>query len=416
MSSLAFTVPDSQSANILRIVAAYSGNGGHLDIAVRGIEDTEFIDSDGTKLSGIHTAARHIAHQGSKAEQLLGASPEDQAKISEWLAFHHTNLTPLMDDKVAVFNGALENSTFLVGNTITLADLVLYVVVQPGACSFPIAQHGHFSSLLRWYDYINNVADTSKILPAASFSKPRYVAPPASVPKEKKQSAVPADNAKEKTKSIDSSKPHTPAESLEVTKGKKSDRKMKKAEAFASSGASAASLDDGSLPVDILDLRVGKIVKVDRHPNADSLYLEEIDVGEGQPRQVVSGLVKFVPVEKMQDRTVIVVCNLKPAKMRDIMSYGMVLCSSSEAHDQVDPIIPPEGVSVGERITFEGYNNEPEAQLNPKKKQLEKILPFLKTSQGTCISLNVGYYSGGRSMMMNAIFHANTENMHVETL
>ena len=40
--------------------------------------------------------------------------------------------------------------------------------------------------------------------------------------------------------------------------------------------------------------------------------------------QVVSGLVKFVAKEAMQDRLVLVVCNMKPAKMRDVMSYGMV--------------------------------------------------------------------------------------------
>lgn len=61
-----------------------------------------------------------------------------------------------------------------------------------------------------------------------------------------------------------------------------------------------------------------------RHPNADSLYLEEIDLGEEAPRQVVSGLVKFVPEERMRGRRVAVVCNLKPAKMRDVMSHGMV--------------------------------------------------------------------------------------------
>ncbi len=46
--------------------------------------------------------------------------------------------------------------------------------------------------------------------------------------------------------------------------------------------------------------------------------------------QVISGLVKFVPQEKMQGRRVLVVCNLKAAKMRDVMSYGMV---GSEMHD-----------------------------------------------------------------------------------
>lgn len=42
------------------------------------------------------------------------------------------------------------------------------------------------------------------------------------------------------------------------------------------------------------------IRKVQKHPDADSLYLEEIDVGEGQPRTVVSGLVKFIPLVEMQ--------------------------------------------------------------------------------------------------------------------
>jgi aminoacyl tRNA synthase complex-interacting multifunctional protein 1 len=39
---------------------------------------------------------------------------------------------------------------------------------------------------------------------------------------------------------------------------------------------------------------------------------------------VISGLVKFVPEDQMKDRMVVVCCNLKPAKMRDVMSYGMV--------------------------------------------------------------------------------------------
>ncbi len=45
--------------------------------------------------------------------------------------------------------------------------------------------------------------------------------------------------------------------------------------------------------------------------------------------QIVSGLVKFVPEEKMAGRKVVVVCNLKPAKMRDVMSYGMVSSGDS---------------------------------------------------------------------------------------
>lgn len=49
-----------------------------------------------------------------------------------------------------------------------------------------------------------------------------------------------------------------------------------------------------------LDIRVGKILACKKHENADSLYIEEIDVGEEAPRQVVSGLVKFVPLDGIQ--------------------------------------------------------------------------------------------------------------------
>ncbi len=49
-----------------------------------------------------------------------------------------------------------------------------------------------------------------------------------------------------------------------------------------------------------LDIRVGLITSAKKHPDADSLYVEEIDVGEGQTRTVVSGLVKYIPLEEMQ--------------------------------------------------------------------------------------------------------------------
>jgi len=74
---------------------------------------------------------------------------------------------------------------------------------------------------------------------------------------------------------------------------------------------------------------VGKIVEVKRHPDADSLYVEKIDLGElSGPRTIVSGLVNFVPLEEMENRMVIVLANLKPANLRGILSHGMVLCAS----------------------------------------------------------------------------------------
>ncbi|KAH8348316.1 hypothetical protein KR084_006453 [Drosophila pseudotakahashii] len=133
-------------------------------------------------------------------------------------------------------------------------------------------------------------------------------------------------------------------------------------------------------PVDVgrLDLRVGKIVEVGRHPDADSLYLEKIDCGEAAPRTVVSGLVKFVPLEEMQNRLVVVMCNLKPAKMRGVTSEAMVMCASTP--EKVEVLSPPAGAVPGDLVHCEGYPRQPDAQLNPKKKIFEACAPDLMTN------------------------------------
>uniref|UniRef100_A0AAQ5Z4B6 Tyrosine--tRNA ligase n=1 Tax=Amphiprion ocellaris TaxID=80972 RepID=A0AAQ5Z4B6_AMPOC len=131
-----------------------------------------------------------------------------------------------------------------------------------------------------------------------------------------------------------------------------------------------------------LDIRVGKIISVDKHPDADSLYLEKIDVGEPEPRTVVSGLVAYVSQEDLQDRTVLVLCNLKPQKMRGIESQAMLLCASIEGEPRrVEPLDAPEGSSPGERVFVEGYETgKPDEKLNPKKKVWEKLQVDLKIS------------------------------------
>ena len=55
----------------------------------------------------------------------------------------------------------------------------------------------------------------------------------------------------------------------------------------------------------------------------------------------------------MQDRVAIFMCNLKPAKMRGILSEGMIMCASTP--EKVEIIEVPEGVAIGDRVTVEGY-------------------------------------------------------------
>ena len=115
--------------------------------------------------------------------------------------------------------------------------------------------------------------------------------------------------------------------------------------------------------------------------------MESIDLGDATgPRTVVSGLVKFVAAEALLGARVVCLCNLKPAAMRGVVSQAMVLCASDEAHTRVELVTPPEGAVVGEAVTFAGFANTPDAQLNPKKKVWEAVQPTPPVSPATAAS------------------------------
>lgn len=79
-----------------------------------------------------------------------------------------------------------------------------------------------------------------------------------------------------------------------------------------------------------VEMKVGQIVEISRVEGADKLYKLKVDVGEEEPRQIVTGLVPFYKEEDLQDKKIIVVTNLKPAKFRGEESNGMLLAAGSE--------------------------------------------------------------------------------------
>ena len=90
---------------------------------------------------------------------------------------------------------------------------------------------------------------------------------------------------------------------------------------------------------------------------------------------MISGLVKFIPDAEMQDRMAVLLCNLKPSKMRGIMSEAMVMCASTP--EKVEILAPPPGAKPGDVVEVKGFNRAPDAQLNPKKKIFEAVAPDL---------------------------------------
>lgn len=127
-------------------------------------------------------------------------------------------------------------------------------------------------------------------------------------------------------------------------------------------------------------------MKVFEHPDPEvkSLWCEHIDVGEKKPRQIASGLRSFYAREDFEGKSVVVVCNLKPSKLRGFESMGMVLCASNADHTKVELVEPPASALPGTRISLASLDVSPfapEKQVNPKKKKNAwlNVAPKLRT-------------------------------------
>merc|ERR1711931_481051 len=195
------------------------------------------------------------------------------------------------------------------------------------------------------------------------------------LPKPQKQQAQ--KSKKESTNQKQESKP----EAKKEEKSEEKPNKEKKQKESKPKAAPAPPADDKPIDVSRLSMKVGKIVECVKHPDADALYLEKIECGEAQPRQVISGLVKHIPIEEMQNRVVVILCNLKPAKMRGIMSEAMVMCASTP--EKVEILLPPPGAVPGDLVTVSGFEGTPDEIIKPTNKKnisiFEQVAPDLKT-------------------------------------
>ena len=96
-----------------------------------------------------------------------------------------------------------------------------------------------------------------------------------------------------------------------------------------------------------LDLRVGKVLSCRRHPNAEKLLIEDIDLGNGDVRQIVSGIADSYTPGQMIGKLVVVVANLKPAEIRGEKSQAMILAGRS---DNETAVVEVNGLEPGTKI------------------------------------------------------------------
>lgn len=288
-------------------------------------------------------------------------------------------------------NSSLRDSAFILGTlSPTTVDVSIFEITFPlvkdliSSTKDVKGNYAKYRHVLRWSDYLQKllqVPEQEQIVLNLDLDLPREV-----IEKKKKEDSKKEDQkkagqegAKENKKDAKQPKGKPDEETL---KKLREEAKAKKAAKKAANAQQQQQQQQPQKPKPSqIDFRVGFIQKAIKHPDADSLYVSTIDVGDEEgPRTVCSGLVKHFSLEAMQERYVVVVCNLKPVNMRGIKSTAMVLCGSDES--KVEFVEPPTGSKAGDKVFFEGFGDEePAKQLNPKKKIWEQLQPHFSTNE-----------------------------------
>ncbi|MCC7371704.1 MAG: methionine--tRNA ligase subunit beta [Chloroflexi bacterium] len=118
--------------------------------------------------------------------------------------------------------------------------------------------------------------------------------------------------------------------------------------------APAVSADDGIVTIDDfakLDLRVALVTAVERVPKTEKLLKLSLDLGFEQ-RTIVSGIAQFYEPEQLVGRRIVIIANLKPAKIRGVESRGMLLAAGGRGEgEQLGLITLDKEIPAGTRVS-----------------------------------------------------------------
>uniref|UniRef100_A0A2C9VMU4 tRNA-binding domain-containing protein n=1 Tax=Manihot esculenta TaxID=3983 RepID=A0A2C9VMU4_MANES len=296
---------------------------------------------------------------------------KENEEVMKWIEFAESFPVDCQAclDALTGFNQDLAQKSILLGNGTTPsdADVIVFSVIHSSVIGLSHLEREKLTHVMRWMDYIQHKEEFAHLFEKILLKKPAF-----EFLGTKGMAKVEVDSNAKKT-----------LESTKNTEKSEADKSTKKNVAGVTENKEAVpekkkpsekerAEKDKELSVSLLNIQVGLIRKASKHPSADRT-----------------------------NRRVVLITNVKPGKLRDVMSEGLVLCASNEDHSVVEPLLPPEGAKIGERVSFSGIDGKPEDVLNPKKKQLEKItlnlftddkgvatfkgIPFM-TSGGPCTS------------------------------
>ena len=345
------------------------------------------------KCSSTYAIFRHIAELTRFEKIFMGRNEADNSKILSYFELINSLETAQLGE---LLNNDLKMRVFLATYNITAADIYAYAHIVGHAKSMTDLEKIDQNNLFRWVDHIQNLPGINKFsvengleisFPDENTKKPskrelkklakqQYKKDQKAWKTEekkdgKKQQKQQLKNNEEEKKEGDATKETT----VEVPKQKK---EKKQKQQNQNKGKKKGEVDYSAEPITLVDVRIGQITKVWKHPESEKLYCEEVDIGEEKVRTIASGLQSYIPIEKMENAMVCVAANLKARKLAGFLSHGMVLCAETPDKSAVELLTPPEGSKVGDIVTFSGYERNAPPQLNPKKKIFEAVQPDFK--------------------------------------
>ena len=145
-----------------------------------------------------------------------------------------------------------------------------------------------------------------------------------------------------------------------------------------------------------LDIEVGQITEVKKHPDAEKLYIEKVKMADGE-RQIVSGLVPYFEADELLDKKIIIVKNLAPAKLRGVESQGMLLVA--EDADGNLGLLSSTDWNIGDKVSAEGTESKPKKEIIFK--EFSKIK--FKVKEGKVLAEGKQLYVNGKELKSEKI-------------
>lgn len=303
----------------------------------------------------------------------------NQPELDRWLSFAAEKNFQCSDaSTLHTLNSHLSTSSFFAAQHITIVDLVLFSSIHQWMVSSSARERLSNQNITRWYNHIQHLPGIYQVegipIPFIEIEVDDGVLPTFHTSLGEQQ--------------------HPREKQTENKKEKKTGSVVKKEKSHEENDVKGNKvilerpLDD----VTRLEIRVGFIIKAWNHPDADTLYCEEIDIGEPQPRKIASGLREHISRENFEGQKVLVLCNMKEKKLRGFPSHGMILCGKKdlpEGREKIELVRPMKDAKIGERVLFDGLSGEPDLVMNTKTGKD----PFTAVQAGFHVDNNgIAYY------------------------